>query len=377
MNQIGLALCVTIAICVVGHIGASPLMKRNEAAEAQNCKDLCNLCNCVGFYCGDECICECNNKDDESEFLCERKKIHLFYYLNCCILFRFFLFFFCTDVKCVEDMQNNCEKSRIPYEVLIQGPTGSRFVRSLLSDDSMAQKATDPKKRSTISIFKPDEKEQSVPATEIEAADKSKTEEPAKDDAKVDVNVPEKDEQPAKSGNQDEAAKEDVKSNNEEKAKRDVDKAEAKEDAKISADETCIADKTPESVDAKKEKVPEDPKNADDAEQLKAEESADKQKDGEKKLKKRDADDELAESVVDPTDVAKNEGDSSKTNDGTTEPTVGLALPIVPPLIGLKPLVPGLIGLKVAPAIAALKAQIDIKKGKFFCVLLFFFLFIC
>lgn len=81
MNQISWALCATIAICVVGHIGASPLMKRNEATEARNCKDLCNLCNCVGFYCGDECICECNHKDDESESSCENSSRNLLFNL--------------------------------------------------------------------------------------------------------------------------------------------------------------------------------------------------------------------------------------------------------------------------------------------------------
>lgn len=67
MNQISFAFCFVVVICAVCHIQASPLLKRNQAMEDQKCKDICKLCNCIGFYCGDECICECNNKDDESE----------------------------------------------------------------------------------------------------------------------------------------------------------------------------------------------------------------------------------------------------------------------------------------------------------------------
>lgn len=81
-----------------------------------------------------------------------------------------FLFFFChrpgiissisfvfieTDVDCVEDIQSNCEQSNTPFEVLIQGQTNSRLVRSLLTEDSSAVEATDPKKRSTVQVYTP------------------------------------------------------------------------------------------------------------------------------------------------------------------------------------------------------------------------------
>lgn len=69
MNKYTFAFCFTIVICAISHSDAGPLMKRNEAAEERNCKDICSLCKCIGFYCGDECICECNNKDVESEFI--------------------------------------------------------------------------------------------------------------------------------------------------------------------------------------------------------------------------------------------------------------------------------------------------------------------
>lgn len=54
-------------MCAVCYSEASPLLIRNEVAEDRKCKDLCKLCNCIGFYCGDECICECDRKDVESE----------------------------------------------------------------------------------------------------------------------------------------------------------------------------------------------------------------------------------------------------------------------------------------------------------------------
>lgn len=79
MNKIGLFVCIAVTICAVSRSEASPLMSRQDAAEYKQCKDLCTLCNCIGFYCGDECICECNKKDsdddddynNDSEFLFE------------------------------------------------------------------------------------------------------------------------------------------------------------------------------------------------------------------------------------------------------------------------------------------------------------------
>lgn len=60
------------------------------------------------------------------------------------------------DLNCVEEVQNNCEKEATPFEVLIQGPSGSRFVRSLVLADANAHKEPiDPTYVSTISIFQP------------------------------------------------------------------------------------------------------------------------------------------------------------------------------------------------------------------------------
>lgn len=65
MNKFGLFVCVVVALCAVNRSAANPLLSRQEAAEDQKCKNLCTICNCIGFYCGDECICECNKIDDD------------------------------------------------------------------------------------------------------------------------------------------------------------------------------------------------------------------------------------------------------------------------------------------------------------------------
>lgn len=73
---------------------------------------------------------------------------------------RFFSSFFplsFSDVNCVQEVQNKCENSEAPFEVLVQGPSGNRFVRSLvLADGSEAElEAVDPKHVSTFSIYQP------------------------------------------------------------------------------------------------------------------------------------------------------------------------------------------------------------------------------
>lgn len=59
--------CFAIVVLAIHCAQANPLMEGPDAVEYENCKNLCNLCNCIGFYCGDECICECFDKSDGSE----------------------------------------------------------------------------------------------------------------------------------------------------------------------------------------------------------------------------------------------------------------------------------------------------------------------
>lgn len=60
-------------------------------------------------------------------------------------------------MNCVQEVQNKCENSNAPFEVLVQGPNANRFVRSLaLADGSdAALKTNDPKHVSTFSIYQP------------------------------------------------------------------------------------------------------------------------------------------------------------------------------------------------------------------------------
>lgn len=64
-------------------------------------------------------------------------------------------------------MQKNCRKLKLPFEVLIQGPSGNRFVRSLLNTTTdqinilqggLGERPT----RSTVSIYRPADHESST-----------------------------------------------------------------------------------------------------------------------------------------------------------------------------------------------------------------------
>lgn len=64
-------------------------------------------------------------------------------------------------------MQENSEKLQLPFEVLIQGPVSNRFVRSLLKteadEDEVCLKDNNQlKRRSTISIYRPDQITQQI-----------------------------------------------------------------------------------------------------------------------------------------------------------------------------------------------------------------------
>ncbi|KAJ6641810.1 hypothetical protein Bhyg_06753 [Pseudolycoriella hygida] len=99
-----------------------------QSENASKCKKLCGFCGCTGFYCGDECLCECNSITDGT-------------------------------AECVDTMKSNCKKLDLPFEVLIQGPNVNRMVRSLLyadpNEESCQSSESNHKRRSTISIYKP------------------------------------------------------------------------------------------------------------------------------------------------------------------------------------------------------------------------------
>ncbi|XP_058828349.1 uncharacterized protein LOC131688195 [Topomyia yanbarensis] len=70
-------------------------------AQQKSCSDLCGFCpSCNGFYCGEECICECRQDANE-------------------------------HVQCINKIKENSDKLGLIYDVLIQLPKSkTRFARS-------------------------------------------------------------------------------------------------------------------------------------------------------------------------------------------------------------------------------------------------------
>lgn len=61
-------------------------------------------------------------------------------------------------MNCVQEVQNRCEKSGAPYQVLVQGPNSNRFVRSLVLAEINSNgelETVDPEQVSTFSIYQP------------------------------------------------------------------------------------------------------------------------------------------------------------------------------------------------------------------------------
>lgn len=46
---------------------ANPKNQNNYLEQESSCKDVCSHCECEGFYCEDECICECDIEEEESK----------------------------------------------------------------------------------------------------------------------------------------------------------------------------------------------------------------------------------------------------------------------------------------------------------------------
>lgn len=136
MGKFQLVLLLSIVTCaIISSVQSGPVTDASEAKDnAEKCKKLCGFCGCTGYYCGDECLCECNSQKD-------------------------------GEAECVGTMKSNCKKLELPFEVLIQGPNANRMVRSLLYADPNQEACaksseSNVNKRSTISIYRPDSKEQ-------------------------------------------------------------------------------------------------------------------------------------------------------------------------------------------------------------------------
>ncbi|KAH8363200.1 hypothetical protein KR084_006788, partial [Drosophila pseudotakahashii] len=111
-----------------------------ESKLEKNCKALCEHCGCLGFYCGEECLCECN--DDKS------------------------------DTECIRTMQMNAKTLNLPFEIVIQGPSSNRFVRNaqqfeqkrdLVARSASASGQAPRNRRSNITIYKPSMKSANQP----------------------------------------------------------------------------------------------------------------------------------------------------------------------------------------------------------------------
>lgn len=114
---------------VIASVASNPIAEQ-ESGITKECKSLCSTCGCMGFYCGEECICECdkNMKDNDS--------------------------------KCVSQIHENAIKMKTPYEILIQGPADSAIVQTakeLSGEKQCCKRHTDYKhnKRSSFVIYKP------------------------------------------------------------------------------------------------------------------------------------------------------------------------------------------------------------------------------
>ncbi|XP_013110613.2 uncharacterized protein DDB_G0283697 [Stomoxys calcitrans] len=102
-----------------------------EQRNTRNCKGLCDQCACLGFYCGEECICECNNDNG--------------------------------DTECIARMQENAAALKMPFELLIQGPSRNTFVRNAFQFEQNNGKGhfssnIYPKKRFTVTVYRPEGK---------------------------------------------------------------------------------------------------------------------------------------------------------------------------------------------------------------------------
>lgn len=61
------AVILALAISAAYASPANSAKKSNYIEQENSCRQVCGLCDCDGFYCEDECICECNLEEDESE----------------------------------------------------------------------------------------------------------------------------------------------------------------------------------------------------------------------------------------------------------------------------------------------------------------------
>lgn len=57
-----LILCILFAVTIFQSTTGLPVNSIEEIEMTGKCKMLCESCGCIGFYCGEECLCECNDQ---------------------------------------------------------------------------------------------------------------------------------------------------------------------------------------------------------------------------------------------------------------------------------------------------------------------------
>ncbi|CAO1304665.1 unnamed protein product [Diamesa hyperborea] len=81
-------------------VQSTPARESNFIEQENSCRSVCGLCDCDGFYCEDECICECNLTEDD-------------------------------NLQCIADMKHECDKNGLEYELLLQESAQARFLRDV------------------------------------------------------------------------------------------------------------------------------------------------------------------------------------------------------------------------------------------------------
>lgn len=155
-------LCVCIIAALEVCITALPTDDSSaDVRSYRTCRDLCCSCGCLGFYCGEECLCECDGTGEtEGKML----PSSLWCCAECCGRAEPQQNTCPSDNECIEKIHNRCERMQLQFEVLIQGSDDNRLVRSLhsysaavdgvdgrMEDDNTARRT----KRSTYSVYKP------------------------------------------------------------------------------------------------------------------------------------------------------------------------------------------------------------------------------
>uniref|UniRef100_A0A034W023 Uncharacterized protein n=1 Tax=Bactrocera dorsalis TaxID=27457 RepID=A0A034W023_BACDO len=141
--------------------GKSPAQEQLESS----CKSLCEQCGCLGFYCGEQCLCEydkrLSNRGDSARRNGTKVNTR-------------------SEGECIAAMQRQARKQSLPFDVLIQGPSSERFIRTAMKYEMDKARAAAmlthaPPKRSTIAIYQPYTPAKDKPRRSMDARNRRST----------------------------------------------------------------------------------------------------------------------------------------------------------------------------------------------------------